>query len=112
MMGKNACWLWIAVAGLDIKLWEEEQFEMLQDVYSLKEDVRPVFEDITFEKLLMKNNAKCRASEQLQLDATQENMLQICCAEGSVQIDTHEISRKRGLCRGNSCRGTSLYHNG
>lgn len=81
-----------AVADLDIKLWEEEQFEMLQDVYSLKEDVRPVFEDITFEKLLMKNNAKCRASEQLQLEATQENMLQICCAEGSVQIDTHEIS--------------------
>lgn len=40
----------------------------------------------------MKNNAKCRASEQLQLEATQENMLQICCAEGSVQIDTHEIS--------------------
>ncbi len=32
-----------AVADLDIKLWEEEQFEMLQDVYSLKEDVRPVF---------------------------------------------------------------------
>ena len=81
-----------AVADLDIKLWEEEQFEMLQDVYSLKEDVRPVFEDITFEKLLMKNNAKCRASEQLQLEATQENMLQICCAGGSVQIDTHEIS--------------------
>lgn len=40
-----------------------------------------MFEDITFEKLLMKNNAKCRASEQLQLEATQENMLQICCAE-------------------------------
>ena len=38
----------------------------------LKEDVRPVFEDITFEKLLMKNNAKCRASEQLQLEATQK----------------------------------------
>lgn len=81
-----------AVVDLDIKLWEEEEFEMLRDVYSLKEEVEPVFEDIVFEKLLMKNNAKCRASERLQLEEEQENILQVCSAEGAVQIDTHEIS--------------------
>lgn len=80
------------VAELDIKLWEEEEFEMLRDVYSLKEEVEPVLEDIVFEKLLMKNSAKCRAGERLQLEENQENILQVCCAEGSVQIDTHEIS--------------------
>ncbi|MCI8327461.1 MAG: DUF3794 domain-containing protein [Lachnospiraceae bacterium] len=81
-----------AVAELDIKLWEEESFEMLCDVYSLKEEIEPAFENIVFERLLMKNNAKCRASERLQLEENQENILQVCCAEGSVQIDTHEIS--------------------
>lgn len=81
-----------AVAELDIKLWEEEEFEMLQDVYSLKEEVEPVFEEITFENLLMKNNAKCRAGEKLQLEEKQENILQVCSGEGSIQIDTHEIS--------------------
>lgn len=81
-----------AVAELDIKLWEEENFEMLQDVYSLKEEVEPIFEDITFERLLMKNNAKCRAGEKLQLEEKQESILQVCSGEGSIQIDTHEIS--------------------
>lgn len=81
-----------AVAELDIKLWEEEEFEQLRDVYSLKEEVEPVFEEIVFERLLMKNNAKCRAGERLELEENQENILQVCCADGSVQIDTHEIS--------------------
>lgn len=81
-----------ALAELDIKLWEEEEFEMLMDVYSLKEEVEPVLENIVFERLLMKNNAKCRATERLELEEHQENILQVCSAEGSVQIDTHEIS--------------------
>lgn len=81
-----------AVAELDIKLWEEEEFEMLTDVYSLKDEVEPVFEEIVFERLLMKNNAKCRATERLELEEHQENILQICSAGGSVEIDTHEIS--------------------
>lgn len=81
-----------AVAELDIKLWEEESFEMLQDVYSLKEEIEPVFEEVIFEKFLMKNNAKCRAGEKIQLEENQENILQVCSSEGNVQIDMHEIS--------------------
>lgn len=90
-----------AMLELDIKLWEEEEVELLKDIYSLKKEVKPVHDEMVFENLLMKNYAKCRVSERLQLEDSNEEILQITSAKGTVQIDNHEISGNGVYVEGN-----------
>ena len=49
---------------VDIRVWREERLELLEDVYSLKKKLVPVYRERILEKLLVKNYAKsknCRA---------------------------------------------------
>lgn len=81
---------------LDICIWNEEDIEMLSDVYSLSRDVVPSYEAAGLTGLLAKNYAKCRVNDRLQLDKNQENILQICSCEGEVFIDRTE-QQEQGL---------------
>ncbi|MDE7436108.1 MAG: DUF3794 domain-containing protein [Lachnospiraceae bacterium] len=75
---------------LDICIWEEENMEILEDVYSLTQEIIPSCETLELSTLLAKNYAKCKISDRLSLGKEQENMLQICACEGEVFIDHAE----------------------
>lgn len=77
---------------LNICIWQEEQIELLEDIYSLHMDMVPSYQEAALTHLLTKNYAKCKVSERMTLDHNQENILQICFCEGTVQIDQTEIS--------------------
>ncbi len=76
--------------SVDIRVWREEQIEQLTDIYSLKQKVVPVRRERTAEKLLVKNYAKCRLAEQMELPESQEKILQICACEGQVNVEKRE----------------------
>lgn len=76
---------------LDISIWQEENVELLWDIYSLKKNVSTVLKEKSVEKLLVKNYAKCRLTEQMELPEGQEKILQICACEGSVNLEKKEI---------------------
>ena len=76
--------------SVDIRVWREEQIEQLTDIYSLKQKVVPVCRERTAEKLLVKNYAKCRLAEQMELPESQEKILQICACEGQVNVEKRE----------------------
>lgn len=78
------------VLELDICIWNEEDTELLSDVYSLSQEVIPSYEDTSLTRLLAKNYAKCKVNDRMQLDKNQENILQICSCEGEVFIDRTE----------------------
>ena len=63
---------------MDIRVWCEETLELLRDIYSLGKNVIPVRRDRRLDRLLVKNYAKCRLSEQMELPESQEKILQIC----------------------------------
>jgi hypothetical protein len=75
---------------LDIHVWREENLEILQDIYSLKRKLTPVRKECLLEKLLVKNYAKCRVTEQMELTENQEKILQICACEGTVMLEKKE----------------------
>lgn len=75
---------------LDICIWNEEDMELLSDVYSLSREVVPSYEESSLTRLLAKNYAKCKINDRMQLDKNQENILQICSCEGDVFIDRTE----------------------
>lgn len=81
-------------ATLEMKLavYEEEQVELLEDVYSLEEHCRLETKETMFEELLMQNHSKCKVTEQLTLPELKDDILQICHSSGRVQIDHMEVT--------------------
>lgn len=76
--------------AMDIRVWREENLELLTDIYSLKKKVVPVCKERMLEQLLVKNYAKCRITEQMELPESQEKILQICACEGKVNLEKKE----------------------
>ena len=50
----------------------------------------PVVRERIGERLLVKNAAKCRVTEQLEIPESQEKILQICACEGTVRLEKYE----------------------
>lgn len=88
------------VLSTDVRVWREEQIELLADIYSLKKEVVPQRQTRILEKLLIKNDAKCRLAEQIELSETQENILQICACEGKVNLERRELTEQGILAEG------------
>lgn len=85
-----------AVLDLDIKLYEEEQVEILADVYTPVRELNPVTAQEVYESLVMKNFSKCRTNERVRMEPKQPRMLQICHSKGEVKIDDARIT-ERGI---------------
>ncbi len=75
------------VVNLEISLWQEVQMDMLADLYALDRQIKPNFKQVCFEKLLVKNEAKCRVAERVELEEEQEDILQICMNETRLNIE-------------------------
>lgn len=95
------------VLELDMKLYEEEQISILCDVYSPNEKVTPKYGEAFFESLLMRNAAKCKIADKVQLPES-ERILQICHSDGSIKTD-RVILGKNGLKIEGALTVTILY---
>lgn len=79
-----------AVLELDIKLYEDQQAELLSDLYSNRCEITPQRSEAVFDQMLTKNTCKCRICEKVKLPQT-ERILQICHSGGVVKLDEVEI---------------------
>lgn len=79
------------VLELDMKLYREEEHELVLDVYTpLKECVLQGKPEV-LESLLVRNFSKCRVSERIEVKETQGKILQLCHSQGRVKIDKTRI---------------------
>lgn len=85
---------------MHIRIWKEEKIRLLTDLYSLQKDVKPVWKECPLERLLVKNAAKCRMTEQMELKEDKEKVLQICSCEGQVLLERQEITPEGVLAEG------------
>lgn len=76
-----------AVLNLDMRIYEEDSIDILDDVYSPSIDLIPERKIAGGESLVMKNMSKCRVSEKVSVDANKGRILQICNTSGKVCID-------------------------
>lgn len=79
------------VIEMAIKLYEEEELELLRDVYSPFKEVRPITKNAYYERLLVKNNSKLRVNDRILLTENQPRILQVCHASGQIKVDDKEI---------------------
>lgn len=75
-----------AVLDLDIRLYQEENIELLSDLYSTSCELNTETKEACFDRLLMKNTCRSKLSEQIRLKK-QERILQICHSSGTVKLD-------------------------
>lgn len=81
---------------VQLNVWQEKEFELLSDIYSLKNSILPKTENVCMWNLMVKNEAKQRILQQIKLQGGQEKILQISSCEGKLEVDRVEI-RENGL---------------
>lgn len=79
-----------AVMELDMRLYEEQQVEILSDLYALDREVLPDTGEACFDQIAAKNVLKNKIQEKITLD-NRERVLQICHSDGDVKIDEVQI---------------------
>ena len=82
------------VMNLDIRVWKEQEISMLEDVYSLKKEIIPVCTGVTLHHISVKNDSQCRLTEQMELAESQEKILQICSCDGTVHLESTELTEQ------------------
>lgn len=84
-----------AVLKLDIRLYEEEDVEILSDLYALDREIMPETGVVCFDQITARNLLKHRIQEKVAIPGGQR-VLQICHSGGNVKIDEIQV-REGGL---------------
>ncbi len=79
-----------AVLELDIRLYEEEDVEILSDMYSLDREILMDTGTVCLEQIAAKNMVKHRIQEKVAIPGGQR-VLQICHSDGKIQTDDVQI---------------------
>ena len=87
------------VINLFIKIFRQEQLQLLEDFYSTQMTIKPVYETSHFENLIMKNDAKSRIVGKIQLPED-EKVLQVWDVDGDLRVDSSEIVDNGVMVRG------------
>lgn len=79
-----------AVIELDVRLYEEQELELLQDLYATNREIVLDTGEAVFDRILTRNFGKCRVAEKVEME-TDPRVLQICHSSGSVKLDGVEV---------------------
>ena len=85
---------------LSLAIYEEEEMEVLEDVYSLDKQCKLEKKEICYEQLVLQNHSKCKVMQRLSLPELKNDILQICHSNGSVQVDHVEVAEQGILVEG------------
>lgn len=88
-----------AVLEVDYTLWQEETLTLLQDAYATDRNLNCVGEDVTLQRLLIKNDSRFRLNERIALDESAQ-VLQICSCVGNAQVEEVTPAEGRLLVSG------------
>ena len=80
-----------AVADYNIKIYNEESFDVVKDMYSPVKPVIPQMKEAVYENLLLKNSNKVRITDKIKIAPDAPKVLQICHAGGTVNIENVRI---------------------
>ncbi|MFR8166423.1 MAG: DUF3794 domain-containing protein [Enterocloster sp.] len=79
-----------AVMELDMRLYEEKELEILNDLYALDRELDMDTGEACFDQIAARNQLKTRLQEKVDLPVGQR-ILQICHSDGDVKLDEVQI---------------------
>ncbi len=78
-----------ALLKMDIKLYEEIEYSVIDDVYEPGANLIPVRESRKYDRLLVKNGSRTKETVKMKIDESKGQILQIC--NSSAEIKIHNI---------------------
>lgn len=78
------------VLELDIKLYREEEVELLNDMYSTNREMELETGEASFDKILTHTTGKYKLAEKADIEGA-DRILQICHSTGTVKVDETEM---------------------
>lgn len=88
------------VLELNMKLYREEEHDLILDVYTPLKECIPHGKEEFLESLLIKNYSKCRVTDRIEVKETQGKILQICHSQGKIKLDKMQIVENGILVEG------------
>ena len=87
------------VLELDMKLYREEEHDVIMDAYTPFRQYQPKGRTEMLESLLIRNFSRCRLSDRVTIRETQGKILQICHSQGEVKLRSSAMGfRWTGFC--------------
>ena len=83
-----------------MKLYQEEDHEVIMDVYTPFRQCMPKGRKEILESLLVRNFSRCRIADRIEVKETQGKILQICHSQGKIKIDKIQIVKDGILAEG------------
>lgn len=77
---------------LDIKLYANQEMEILEDVFSPEKELEIFTREELYERMVMRNSSRLRAVGRIQAEGTKPRILQICNSQGVIKIDEVQIT--------------------
>lgn len=99
------------VLDLDMKLYEEEQTEILADVYGVTKEVDAVTGTGSCKRIRMRSLGKTRVEERMKVGAGLPRILQLCGSQGTVRIGQAE-AKSEGIAVTGEVQISCLYTTG
>ncbi|MDD2979859.1 MAG: DUF3794 domain-containing protein [Hespellia sp.] len=79
---------------LHISIYGEEELELLEDAYSLRQQCCLDTREAVYEELLLQNQSRCKIAQQLALPELPKDILQICHSSASIQVEQQTVTEE------------------
>ncbi len=79
------------VLDLDIHLYEEENMEVLSDIYGVEKEIEALTTEVQLKSLLLSGSGKCKIAEHAKIQNPEMPMYQLIHSEGEIQIEEQAI---------------------
>ncbi len=96
------------VLDLEIRLYEEENLEVLSDIYGVAKEIEAVTTEVALKRLLLHNNGKCKIAEHAKIQNTEMHMYQLVHSEGEIQIE-EQVPVDGGIAVTGMLHVTTIY---
>lgn len=83
----------------EIKLYGNEELQLVQDAYSTDMEINPKWRNFSVQHLLLRNCAKAKVNDTIAIPK-QHSILQVCNVEGAVSVEETERSAKGIIVEG------------
>ena len=88
------------VLELNMRMYKEEEHELLLDAYSPVKECVLHRKNEMLESLLVRNFSKCRLTDRIEVKENQGKVLQLCHSSGKVKVDKTRITDKGIVAEG------------
>lgn len=98
--GEERCLEAELTLDLAIKLYEDQELQLVNDMYSTHEQLHTEYTPVEYETLLLRNNSRVRLSDTLRLNPALPKPLQICHSSSNVKLDSIRTTGEGLLAEG------------